>query len=149
MNSESFVGADLTAEIVHDIFDSVFVDAKIQTDTINSENNTCLLEFDGQKITIQIHKQSLGHVRMYSMWGVDPNVSETTVLNAVNDRNAYSFHRLYVRTWGDGTRSILFDYLWLYPPVVDKRFFVKTVREFASDVWRAVRSKEIQAVLKP
>jgi len=148
MNSETLVGADLTAEIVHDIFEGIFVDAKLKTDNINPEDNYCLLDFDGQKITIQIKKESLGHVRMYSSWGVDPNVSETTVLNAVNDRNGYSFHRVYLRTWKDGTRSIFFDYLWIYPPVVDKRTFVTIIKEFARHVWRAVRSEEIQAVLK-
>ena len=148
MNSETLVGADLTAEIVHDIFEGIFVDAKLKTDNINPEDSECVLDFDGQKVIIQIKKESLGYVRMYSSWRVDPNVSETTVLNAVNDRNGYSFHRVELHTWEDGTRSIFFDYLWIYPQVVDKRTFVTMIKEFARHVWRAVRSEEIQAVLK-
>ena len=148
MNSETLVGADLTAEIVHDIFEGIFVDAEIRTRNNNPEDSECVLDLEGQKVSIRISKPPIGQVRMTTAWGVDPNVSETTVLNAVNDRNGYSFHRAMLHTWKDGTRSILFDYYWIYPPVFDKRILVKIVREFASQVWIAVGSEEIQAVLE-
>ena len=148
MNSETLVGADLTAEIVHDIFEGIFVDAEIRTRNNNPEDSECVLDLDGQKVVIRISKPPIGQVRMTSSWGVDPNVPEATLLNAVNDRNGYSFHRAELHTWEDGTRSILFDYYWIYPPVFDKRILVKIVREFVSQNWRAVRSEEIRAVLK-
>jgi len=148
MNSETLVGADLTAEIVHDIFEGIFVDAEIRTRNNNPEDSECVLDLEGQKVSIRISKPPIGQVRMTTAWGVDPNVSETTVLKAVNDRNGYSFHRVELHTWEDGTRSIFFDYYWIYPPVFDKRTLVKIVREFVSQNWRAVRSEEIQAVLE-
>jgi len=148
MNSETLAGADLTAEIVHDIFEGIFVDAEIRTHNNNPEDSECVLDLDGPKVVITISKPPIGQVRMSAGWSVDPNVPEATVLTAVNDRNGYSFHRAELHTWKDGTRSILFDYYWIYPPVFDKRILVKIVREFASQVWIAVGSEEIQAVLE-